>query len=50
MHPVLLRVGEFEVHTFGLIMALAWLAASVYLDVHFKRRGMSREALSDLIF
>lgn len=50
MHPVLFRAGEFEVHTFGLMMALAWLAASVYMDIYFRRRGMSREALSDLIF
>ncbi len=35
MYPVLFRLGDFEIHSFGLMMALAWLAASYYLDRKF---------------
>lgn len=49
MHPILFRAGDVEIHSFGLMMALAWLAASAYLDVRFRRRGFPRALVSDLV-
>ncbi len=49
MHPVLLSVGGFEIHSFGLMMAIAWIAAAAYLDAEFRRAGWPRDAVSDVV-
>lgn len=52
MHPILFRVGEFEIHSFGLMMVLAWLSAMFYLDRQFcreSRLAAAREMVSDLM-
>ncbi len=50
MHPILFEMGMIEIHSFGLMMALAWLAAAAYLDRQFGRAGLSRESLGDFLF
>ncbi|OGH59619.1 MAG: prolipoprotein diacylglyceryl transferase [Candidatus Lindowbacteria bacterium RIFCSPLOWO2_12_FULL_62_27] len=51
MHPILFRIGDFEVHSFGLMMAFAWLAAGAYLDREFRRHvsRVPRALVGDLI-
>lgn len=49
MYPVLFSVGGFQIHSFGALMALAWLAAGVYLDAQFKRHGIDRDAVSGFL-
>lgn len=49
MYPILFRLGDFEFHSFGLMMALAWLAASVYLDAQFRRRHLPPRLVTDLV-
>ncbi len=49
MHPILFRIGSFEIHSFGVMMALAWLAASRYLDGRFRSAGWPRDAVADLV-
>ena len=52
MHPILLRVGDFEIHTFGLMMVMAWLSAGFYLEFQFRRLvGLprARDAVSDIL-
>ncbi len=48
MHPVLFRIGSFEVGTYGVILALGFLAALALAKRQAKLDGISGEAVSDL--
>ncbi len=48
MHPILFRIGSFEIGTYGLLMALGFFAALGLILRLGKRDGLSPEALSDL--
>ncbi|OQA37460.1 MAG: Prolipoprotein diacylglyceryl transferase [Acidobacteria bacterium ADurb.Bin340] len=48
MHPILFRIGSFEVGTYGLLVTLAFFAA-MYLAMRLGRQdGLEAEAISDL--
>ncbi len=48
MHPILFRIGSFEVGTYGLLLTLGFFAA-LWLAMRMGRRdGLAPEALSDL--
>jgi phosphatidylglycerol:prolipoprotein diacylglycerol transferase len=48
MHPVLFRIGAFEVGTYGLLLALGFLAALALAKRQAKLDGIPGEAVSDL--
>jgi phosphatidylglycerol:prolipoprotein diacylglycerol transferase len=50
MHPRLLTTPLFTVHTFGLLLALAYLAAFWWMTREGRRQGLDVEALSSLGF
>jgi phosphatidylglycerol:prolipoprotein diacylglycerol transferase len=39
MHPELFKIGPFTVHSFGLMMAIGFIIASVILTKEIKRKG-----------
>lgn len=48
MYPTLLRIGEFEITTFGLFMFIAFLVASAVLAKTLRLYGIDRELASTL--
>ncbi len=49
MHPILFRLGPFNLHSYGLCMALGVLCAYVFLAKLAARRGIAYESLSNLV-
>jgi len=49
MFPTLLKVGSFEITTFGLMMFLAFVAAGWVLSRQFKRYGLTDDAASSMV-
>ena len=49
MFPTLLRIGSFEITTFGLMMFLAFVAAGWILTRQFRRYGLSDEIASTMV-
>ena len=49
MFPTLLKIGSFEITTFGLMMFLAFVAAGWVLSRQFKRYGLSDDAASSMV-
>ena len=49
MYPTLLRVGSFEITTFGLMMFLAFVAAGWVLSRQFRRYGLTDDAASSMV-
>ena len=49
MFPTLLRIGSFEITTFGLMMFLAFVAAGWVLTRQFRRYGLSDELASTMV-
>ncbi len=50
MHPIFIKLGPLTIHTYGLAIALAFLAGTT-LSVHLgKREGQNPQLLYDLIF
>lgn len=45
MYPELLTIGPFTIHSFGLMMALGFLAAGITAYVGFRRKGLNPEAV-----
>lgn len=43
MYPELISIGPFTVHSFGLMMALAFVAAGIVVHHEFKRKGLNPE-------
>jgi phosphatidylglycerol---prolipoprotein diacylglyceryl transferase len=48
MYPELLRIGEFTLHTYGVLLALAFLVALVVAARLAGRDGLPRERIYDL--
>jgi phosphatidylglycerol---prolipoprotein diacylglyceryl transferase len=49
MFPTLLRIGNFEITTFGLMMFLAFVAAGWVLSRQFRRYGLTDDAASSMV-
>ena len=49
MFPTLVRIGSFEITTFGLMMFLAFVAAGWVLTRQFRRYGLSDELASTMV-
>jgi len=45
LHPTLLKLGSFQIHSYGLLLAIAFLVAIQIFVVRGKRRGISEDAL-----
>ena len=45
MHPSLLKIHSFEIHSYGLMLAIAFLVAIQIFLARGKRRGISEDAL-----
>jgi len=45
LHPSILKLGSFEIHSYGLLLAIAFLAAIQLFVMRGKRRGISEDAL-----
>lgn len=45
MHPTLVKLGSFEIHSYGLLLAIAFLVAIQIFVVRGKRRGISEDSL-----
>lgn len=50
MFPVLIRIGPVVLHTYGLMVALGFLAGYAASRVEFRRRGLSDALLERLVF
>lgn len=50
MHPILFKIGSFELASYGLMTALGYGAASWYLARHLKRVKMDADTLWNILF
>ncbi len=50
MFPTLVKIGAFEITTFGLMMFLAFIIGGWVLGREFRRRGISEELASSIVF
>lgn len=50
MYPILFKIGTFEVHTFGLILILAFGAAFLVGRARAPKYGLSAEQVADAFF
>lgn len=48
MFPILFEIGKFKLHSFGLMMALAFLAATLLAARRFRRLGLDPDRASEL--
>src|SRR5258708_37093971 len=49
MFPTLVKIGSFEITTFGLMMFLAFVAAGAVLTRQFRRYGLSDDLASSMV-
>ena len=45
MHPTILKIGSFQIHSYGLLLAVAFLVSIQIFVSRGRRRGLSEEAL-----
>ena len=50
MHPILFKIGTFEVHTFGLAMVVAFVAAVALAQARGPRYGVTKAQIGDMAF
>ena len=50
MHPVFLHIGSFELASYGLMTALGYAAAALYLLPRLKKVGLDQDTFWNLIF
>ncbi|MHB0995498.1 MAG: prolipoprotein diacylglyceryl transferase [Elusimicrobiales bacterium] len=50
MHPVIFQLGSFKLPAYGLLVALGYLAAILYLFKKSQSRGLKKEDAADLVF
>src|ERR1019366_8550557 len=50
MHPVLLRIGPVTIYSYGLMMAITFLAAAYLTGKELDRKGFNGELASSLVF
>ncbi len=48
MHPILFRIGSFELYTYGAFLALAFLTAIFLATRRAEREGLSAEFVADM--
>ena len=49
MYPTLLRIGNFEITTFGLMMFIAFITGGWVLTRQFRRYGLSEDLASSMV-
>src|SRR5882724_4340854 len=49
MFPTLLKIGSFEITTFGLMMFIAFVVAGWVLSRQFRRYGLTDDAASSMV-
>src|SRR5260221_2736178 len=49
MYPTLIKIGNFEVTTFGLMMFLAFVIAGWVLTRQFRRYGLTDDLASSIV-
>ncbi len=50
MRPILFHIGSFPVHTFGVMLTLAFFAAIALLRARAAKFGTTKEAITDVAF
>lgn len=50
MHPVICTIGSFTVYSYGLMLALAFIASLTLVSRAAKRRGLDVDAIVNLVF
>jgi phosphatidylglycerol:prolipoprotein diacylglycerol transferase len=50
MLPVLFKIGQFEVHSYGLILILAFIAAYFFGRARAARYGLTKDQVGDAFF
>ena len=50
MHPVLFSIGSFELASYGLMTALGYTAAALYLLPRLKKISLDKDTFWNLIF
>ena len=50
MHPIFLKIGSFELASYGLMTALGYAADSLYLIPRLKKIGLDKDTFWNLIF
>ena len=50
MHPVFLKIGSFELASYGLMTALGYAAACLYLVPRLKKISLDKDIFWNLIF
>ncbi len=50
MHPVLLQIGSFKLHTYGFFVALGFIAAMLFSTKNAKPHGISSQTITDIFF
>ncbi|MBO7191713.1 MAG: prolipoprotein diacylglyceryl transferase [Elusimicrobiaceae bacterium] len=50
MHPVLLKIGSFELASYGVMTALGYIAGSLYLLPRLKKVNLDKDTFWNLIF
>lgn len=50
MHPTLLRIGSFELSTYGVLVATAYVTAIMWLKARHKEMGLTEDAFWDLVY
>jgi phosphatidylglycerol:prolipoprotein diacylglycerol transferase len=48
MHPILFRIGDWPVYSYGVLLALAYLAGLQFAVVRARRRGVDAARIMDL--
>lgn len=49
MYPILARIGDLTLHSYGLALALAFVAATLWVRHECGRRGIAKETAIDLV-
>ena len=50
MHPILIKIGSFELASYGVMTALGYMAASFYLLQRLKKINLDKDTFWNLIF
>ncbi len=50
MHPILFQIGPFTIYGYGVMLALAVVVCAFLLSRDAARKGISRDAVYDLVF
>ncbi|MCG2829527.1 MAG: prolipoprotein diacylglyceryl transferase, partial [Desulfobacteraceae bacterium] len=50
MHPILLKIGDITIHTYGFFVAMGFLAGILLANSEAKRLGVDHEKVMDLCF